>query len=626
MNNQPLRINKIYCGELCIENIPPDQPICNLSYYKTDAIMIPNVNIRLDKFINDISKLPDNILDLLEISSYVYAADRFISRGKRNSVNNDTWSRSFEFNIPIRDYDFWTKDIVITALSSALSFMTGDREFKFVFSKYKTDPAASYHHSQLLFSEEYATLEEANKTEIILFSGGLDSLAGTIDYLNENPKNSVCLISHIANNSTLTTMRACIKHLKSKYGTARIKHYTFETHFMHHTQCREETQRTRMFLFSAIAFSISFCYNKESFVIFENGITSINLPKQSDIFHARASRTTHPKTIGLLKQFYLKFNSNFNITTPYYLMTKADVLKIFIKYKEENIIPSSVSCSSTRTKPVAVTHCGCCSQCIERRFAIYSENLDDISDVYETDFINLIPNAETRQRLYNFLNFSAGIYEKTKEEFIEKYFNEIDDIIYYWPGTNPDDKVDILFEFLRKNSVTIFNALAKMRTKYENLLKEEPVNSLLEIINKREYLHSPIYARFSEIDKILKNAIPKMFQTEEPKNEGDFNSKIQALLSVHGKFEREYPELLFGITNYRADHSQDKLIIEAKYVRKGTPPSKATEGISADITKIQNSYGVYFIVYDPKRAIPDDDLFISSFEEKRRDCYVRIYR
>jgi hypothetical protein len=349
MNNQPLRINKIYCGELCLENISEKQAEYNLSYYDTGN-MTPNVRIRLDRFIRDISNLPNRILDLLEISSYVYAVDRSISRGERYSVYNDSWSRSFEFNVPVRDYDFWTKSTVTTDLSLALSFMTGDREFKFVFSKYIIDPILSGHQSQL-FSEEYATLEETKNTEIILFSGGLDSLAGTIEYLNENQMNNVCLVSHIANNSTTHTLKACVDYLKSKYGTARIKHYTFETHFTHHTKSAEETQRTRMFLFSAIAFSISFCYKKTSFIIFENGITSINLPKQSDVFHARASRTTHPKTISLLRQFYSYFVSDIKIETPYNLMTKSDILRTFIKYKNEDIIPSSVSCSSTRTKP-----------------------------------------------------------------------------------------------------------------------------------------------------------------------------------------------------------------------------------------------------------------------------------
>lgn len=59
-----------------------------------------------------------------------------------------------------------------------------------------------------------------------------------------------------------------------------------------------------MFLFSAIAFSLCNYYGKHSFYVYENGITSMNLPKQADVINARASRTTHPKTLGLLRKFY----------------------------------------------------------------------------------------------------------------------------------------------------------------------------------------------------------------------------------------------------------------------------------------------------------------------------------
>jgi 7-cyano-7-deazaguanine synthase in queuosine biosynthesis len=581
--------------------------------------------MKFAKFINDITNLSPRIIDLLEIASYVYAADRKVSRGKRDSIKNDAWARIFEFNIPVRDPDFWNSMKIKTSLSSALAFMTGDRCYKFHFEEYKSDPILSG-HQPLLFSDEYVPIEEAGNTDIILFSGGLDSLAGVIERLNSYPSRKVCLVSHNANTSTINTQKRLVAALQEKYGQERIKHYKFESHFMNYEKCMEETQRTRMFLYSAIAFSISHCYNKKEIYIFENGITSINIPKQADVFHARASRTTHPKTIGLLNNFYSFLNDKFVIQMPYMMKTKGDILKVFIDYSETNIIPSSVSCSRTRSKPTAYTHCGCCSQCIERRFAIYYENLEDIFDYYESDFIMNIPNSEVKQRLYDILYFASMKGILTKEDFIEKYLNEITDIIDYWPGTNPDDKMDILYDFISRNNNSILSAARKMQYKFDNLKQPIPKNSLIEMINNREFLNSPFYTRVDEINKILLNAIPKMFQDQKPKNESDLNDKIQALLSSHGKFSREYPELSFGITNYRADHSQDKLIIESKYIREGTTPSKATEGISADITKIQNSYGIYFIVYDPYRAIIDDDLYVTSFEEKRDNCYVRIYR
>lgn len=68
------------------------------------------------------------------------------------------------------------------------------------------------------------------------------------------------------------------------------------------------------------------------------------------------------------------------------------------------------------------------------------------------------------------------------------------------------------------------------------------------------------------------------------------------------------------------------MIIESKYIRDNTTPSKATEGIAADIVKIPDDYGVLFVVYDPYGSIVDIDAFVAPFEQKRKNCYVRIYR
>ena len=129
------------------------------------------------------------------------------------------------------------------------------------------------------------------------------------------------------------------------------------------------------------------------------------------------------------------------------------------------------------------------------------------------------------------------------------------------------------------------------------------------------------------MDTILRKAIPMSFQREKPKDENDMNDKVQALLSTQGEFTREYPALQFGETAYKADHAKDGLIIESKFPRGKTAKSTVSEGIAADITKIPSSVaGILFVVYDPERKITDDDLFISTFEATRQNCFVRIYR
>lgn len=181
----------------------------------------------------------------------------------------------------------------------------------------------------------------------------------------------------------------------------------FKCHNKKSTPSRDETQRTGMFLFAAIAFAICHCYNKNEFYIYENGITSINLSKQMDVINARASRTTHPKTIELLRKLFRNFNPSFDIRVPYYNKTKADILHMFESCGEVSIITSSVSCSSTRNKPkTEAAYCGCCSQCIDRIFSMFATGLNEHDALYADDFIRNIPNNEVKQRLYNMLRLA----------------------------------------------------------------------------------------------------------------------------------------------------------------------------------------------------------------------------
>jgi hypothetical protein len=169
-------------------------------------------------------------------------------------------------------------------------------------------------------------------------------------------------------------------------------------------------------------------------------------------------------------------------------------------------------------------------------------------------------------------------------------------------------------------------AAKRMRDNHDDLRLPINKNSLLGIISERQYLQTPFFNRIMEIDAILKQAIPDIFQREKPKSENDFNDKLHGLLNVHSEFTREYPVLLFGLSVYKADQAQGDLIIESKYIRGNTVPSVASEGIAADMTKIPDGLGILFVVYDPERKITDDSQFTKAFENKRNDCYVRIYR
>ena len=89
-----------------------------------------NLSLSLPPFVQNVYHLPNRILDLLELSAYVYAADRYSSRGSRSNLEYQGWPRSFQIHCKVRDYNFWTQDWVKKAFSKALCFMTGDRSYE----------------------------------------------------------------------------------------------------------------------------------------------------------------------------------------------------------------------------------------------------------------------------------------------------------------------------------------------------------------------------------------------------------------------------------------------------------------------------------------------------------------
>ena len=617
------KLVKIFCGELCRSDTCTSTEL-NLLNRNINGLGA-NITIGYTKFVKEPENLPPRILDLLQIAAHIFCTDRLVYRGDRNSISNKAWGRSLEFHIPVLDYDFWNNQALKNALSEALVFMTGDRKYNFVFEKSELGHLPKPNLKQLsLFEDEVEQIVGADRADILLFSGGLDSLAGTIERLNIIPDNKLIVVSHKSNKSVIRTQQKIVENLQKRYKD-RLIPYGFVCHNKK-TQAKEETQRTRMFLYSTIAFAICNCTNKHSFYVYENGITSINLPTQADIVNARASRTTHPKTLGLMKKVFRFFDEEFDIIAPYYNKTKEEVFRVFATYDEKEILRSSVSCSSTRN-PGIVSHCGGCSQCIDRHFAAYASGLEEYDVEYKNDFITQIPSNETKQRLWQMLRMASAEKLQTTEDLFKNFPEEMVDLLEYWHCDNPDDSLAEIFSLFSLYGDSVLRAAKAMQFKHEDLSVPIADDSFLSMLTLREYLKTPTQIRVKEIDKVLRSSIPQVFQGSMPKDENDFNNKVKALLTAAGSiFSREYPVLKFGITSYRADLSEDSLIIESKYLRGKAPPSVATESIAADITKIPNNISVLFIVYDPERKITDDAEFINSYEQKRQFCFVRIYR
>lgn len=500
----------VACNGLKLKEEKSNPRFIELEYHPGPS---KNVNIALQKFVTSIYTTTKRVKDLLEITGYIFAADRESRRGKPNDVEYHSWSRSFHFHTKVRDLKFWNTEEVKKLLNDILCFITGDKEYKFTFYKGADDFPAD------LFDTEQLSLDVKKKISITLFSGGLDSLAGIIEKL-ETTKDELCLVSHQSGQPSVKKTQDDLFAAIDKLYPGRCKHYKYHCG-LSHLKSIDETQRTRAFLFTSMAFAIANTYNQEKIYVFENGITSLNFAKTQDMMNGRASRTTHPKTIALLERlFTIMAGKPFKIEHPFLFKTKTEVLQVIKKYKKQRLLDSAVSCSSTRNKPAQYTHCGVCSQCIDRRFAVYAAEIEkfDENGIYDYDFLTEdLDKPVVIKSLTDYIRLAQSFADDNPDTF---YINRADQIIEaeeYIDGKSEADRVGKMYNFAKKHAKDIETSIQRMESIYYKPFNKLRQNSFYNLILKKRTYQEDDPAESKTLQRIMlrnfiQNLYPKFFE------------------------------------------------------------------------------------------------------------------
>ena len=582
-----------------------------------------NVRLGLPDFVQSVYHLPDRFLDLLEIAAYVFAGDRLTLRGSKNTVEYHSWARNLHYVMRVRDHAFWSRSDVQDALRAALLFMTGDQSYDFTFQPGHSTPPAD------LFDSEVFQVEAADSLSVMLFSGGLDSLAGAVQRLEET-NDRVCLVSHQSSQpSIVRTQDSLVKALRGEYP-GRVHHYRFRTN-LRRIRAKEETQRTRSFLYGSIAFAIAHTFGRDRVFVYENGITSLNFTRRDDLLNARASRTTHPQTLGRLAQlFSIIAERPISMETPFLWKTKSDVVDVLIASGFGHLIPSSVSCSHTFKSETNATHCGECFQCIDRRIGAYGAQAEkhDHSGLYANDIIGkTISNAESKTTVVDYLRQAGNFANWNVDYFYRQTLDDLQHLNGWVP--NCDDEMVLVGEvwsLCSRHGNQVGQALRRMRDLHESVFAPLAQDSLLKVVSDREFLRAPIERLVTSIENRLESALPKSFRSVRPVNEADLNDKIEGILDTwRDDLQREHPSVPFARAGVVPDFSIERghLLIEGKYIRGKTTPSRVTEGMAADLTKYPQEAHVLFVVYDPDAAIVDRAKLKRDFEGRGR-CTICV--
>lgn len=298
--------------------------------------------------------------DFLSIALSVVAADFTAIRA--NSA--DGWTRVIDLEIAVQDPVFWNTQA--RALEGALRFLTTDR-WTLTFHAGGFGPPAQL---QALHPSE---------DSVVLLSGGLDSLIGAIDLVEQGVKPYA--VSQIVRGDGEKQDR-----FAKSLGLNRIG----LNHVTKSPGQQEPSQRARSIIFLAfglaVATSLDRYHRGETVPLYicENGFIAINPPLTMSRLGSLSTRTAHPEYLGRLQKILDTAGINVQIRNPYALMSKGEML---VECLNQNLLKqhavASTSCG--RFQRFGYQHCGRCVPCQVRRasFKRWAALQDNTPYVYD---------------------------------------------------------------------------------------------------------------------------------------------------------------------------------------------------------------------------------------------------
>jgi 7-cyano-7-deazaguanine synthase in queuosine biosynthesis len=329
-------------------------------------------DVSVHEFLTALKKLklePSELaMDLLVIACTMYAAD---TRIERKIYADDSWTRMIDLFIPVSNQAFWHTQKGL--LQRIFRFLTGDIwELNF---RERSDPSLvlSPRGNRQQYKMPYQT------DTVCLFSGGMDSLIGAIDLLEQGIQ--PLLVGHSKSNDVAPYQENCYNAIKTHYTTlAPEKIYAFVRVPKNNLFGSEDhTERGRSFLFLTLGSICASALQQQSrLIVPENGMISLNIPLTPLRVGSHSTRTTHPHYFSMMQELFNNMQSGVVIQNPYQFKTKGEML---MECSNNALVAQteSMSCShpSGRWEGQGNGHCGYCVPCIIRQAAFKAAGLTD---------------------------------------------------------------------------------------------------------------------------------------------------------------------------------------------------------------------------------------------------------
>lgn len=353
---------------------------------------------------NDLFGFPKvTAIDLMTISQFIYYCDRLFLR----ETGVDGWKREISLDIPVLNYRRFNKNKEL--LQNLLNFLTGDDWTFSFFERILTD------REKKIKIECNEKNSNSSFQDVCMFSGGLDSYIGAIDLL-EKGENPIFVSHYGGSKGTLPYQDSLKKELMNVYST--LDSEQFFQFYIAPKNGKENTTRSRSFLFFSHAIAVASSVNANRLIIPENGFISINVPLTFARSGSSSTRTTHPYYFELFQKLLLNLELDIEIFNPFKFLTKGQMIQ---NCQNQQLIRETASKTMSCSKPDYARwkehsepiHCGFCIPCTIRRAAMLAGEIED-----KTQYLTI--NYSTPEANSNFNAFRLSIAQNmTKNpEFI----------------------------------------------------------------------------------------------------------------------------------------------------------------------------------------------------------------
>jgi hypothetical protein len=279
----------------------------------------------------------------------VWAGDKLLPR----RAAADAWARELVLHLPTTSP--WSP--LAPRLAALLGFLTGDTwTLKLREAPVDLGFKAPWPHPWL---------PEA----VVLFSGGLDSLAGALDLLAAGKR--LLLVSHYDYGQLAGTQQTLAAALIRRFGPEQVSHLPLRVQL----EGPELTLRSRSLLYLALGLAAAQAFAPGTPLIMpENGWISLNPPLTLNRLGTYSTRTTHPHFLAGLTSLWQAMGLKQPVLNPYEGLPKGEVLaRCRDRALLQELAPLSVSCArpvASRWRRQAPGACGCCYPCLLRRAAL----------------------------------------------------------------------------------------------------------------------------------------------------------------------------------------------------------------------------------------------------------------